>query len=172
MTFIEGEDCREISFWLQELTSAENFESHINALGGLYPYSLWRARRLLLEQKYLEALHDFELCGRQGYFRDARFEGSIIADMAYCQAMLGNKKLAADWIDLFSRASWSAADSDDEAVAFSMGAKVCEFLGRVDEAAILRANADRAGKEDRIRLTSLRGVLAEIGYDGGMLMRE
>lgn len=164
--FVERSAWRGDRFRLQELSSAESFESLVGALGGLYPYALSRARLLLLDGEYERALRAYEPC-LDGLARgDRRLLASARADMALCHHCLQRPDPALTLVAQVLDDGFEAAHSDDHAVALAISATILTDLGQAQRAvgiletvSTLRAANHRQMELLQSMLSSYRDVL-------------
>lgn len=164
--FVERSAWRLDRFRLQELSSAESFESLVGVQGGLYPYALQRARLLLLDGEFDRALPAYESCLDGLALGDRRLLASARADMALCHHCLRRPDAALALVSQVLADGFEAVHSDDHAVALAITATILVDLGQAQRAAGILATVDalRAANERQMELlqsmlSSYRDVL-------------
>ena len=150
------------------LTSAEstkNFDElfGVSSSAGLEP--MLRAQVLSLRGNAAEALALYERHLPQACFRGAlRLRGNLLADQAWCRAVLGDHSRAREDAVAASSSLDAETQVDDRAAAHSRLAQVFMALGDVDDMERHRqfaANAWRSFSELQIRIIELLGEISD-----------
>jgi tetratricopeptide (TPR) repeat protein len=155
-------DMEEASRARLEAESTNNFDIGIGTASLSWFVPLLRAQLLTVEGRYLEAIELFSsnLASAQSQ-GVARLVVSFLADSAWCKFNLGQMDEAlADGIACLGSAS-EDCDPDDLAASFARVATIMEFLGRRDDALVLREKS-RSSLEAHAAAQSklLEGLLA------------
>jgi tetratricopeptide (TPR) repeat protein len=145
-----------------EAESTHSFDIGIGTASLSWFVPLLRAQLLTVEGRYLEAIELFSsnLASAQSQ-GVARLVVSFLADSAWCKFNLGQMDEAlADGIACLGSAS-EDCDPDDLAASFARVATIMEFLGRRDDALVLREKS-RSSLEAHAAAQSklLEGLLA------------